>query len=341
MNTKETKGLFVFCTCLILVTLITLQISIAQAEAFATIEGTVTEDGSPITGTNVYIGENDPVVTDSAGIYSGQAEPGMVIVFARTAAGEFIGEETITASDGATATVDFSFTPGTLSGIVTENGNAIAGAKVLAGFNEPVLTGATGQYTVKVQSGEINVSARTDAGEFIGNQKVAVTANGATTANFDFSPGTVTGVVTENESPVEGAKVSAGLNEPVITDASGQYTIKTAPGFIRVFAYSGSEEFIEERMVTLDTGNSVTVNFNFTPVTVSGTVTSGSSAVSGARVILGSNMPVTTDDAGQYTGRIQPGTWRIFAETSSGEFIAEKIVQTTSEAPVTGDLNIQ
>ena len=58
-------------------------------------------------------------------------------------------------------------------------------------------------------------------------------------------------------------------------------------------------------------------------------------------VVLGSNMPLTTDDAGQYTGRIQPGTWRIFAETSSGEFIAEKVVQATSEAAVVVDLNIQ
>lgn len=341
MNTSETKSLFGFCASLILITLISLQVSIAQAEAFATLEGTVTEYGSPINGANVYIGENVPVITDSAGIYAGQVEPGMVRVFARTGAGEFIGEATITISDGATATVNFGFTPGLLTGIVTENGNAIAGAKVSAGFNEPVLTGATGQYTFKVQPGEINVSARTDAGEFIGNQKVTMTANGETTANFNFAPGVVTGFATENGSLLEGAKVSAGLNEPVITDSSGQYTIKSAPGFVRVFAYSESDEFIGEQMITLTTGNSVKVNFNFTPITISGTVTSGGSAAPRASVIVGSNKPLTTDDAGKYTGRIQPGTWRIFAETSSGELIAEKVVQATSEAPVTGDLNIQ
>jgi hypothetical protein len=341
MNTRATKSLFVFYASLIFITLISLQVSIALAEAFATIEGTVTEDGSPINGANVYIGENDPVVTDSAGIYSGQAEPSMVRVFARTGAGEFIGDETITVSDGETAIVNFGFTPGLLSGIVTENGNAIAGANVSAGFNEPFLTEATGQYSVKVQPGETNVSARTDAGEFIGIQKVTMTASGATTANFDFAPGVVTGFVTENGSQVEGAKVSVGLNEPVITDSSGQYSIKAAPGFVRVFAYSGSDEFIGEQMVTLATGNSVTVNFNFTPVTISGTISSAGSAAPGAMVVLGSNMPLTTDDAGKYTGRIQPGTWRIFAKTSSCEQIAEKIIQVTLETPVTVDLNIR
>lgn len=301
MMRKDIGKLFIFCVSLTAILLTGLKFSLALAQEFSTVTGMVTENGAPIEKATIYIGENAPVITDSEGVYTSQAQQGPIRIFARSSAGVFIGEETITIGEGKTATVNFNFTPGLVAGTVTESGSAISGAMVSAGFNEPISSDSTGQYIAKIQPGEVRVSARTDTGEFIDEQTVIINAGETTTLNFDFVPGIVTGTVTENGLPLEGAKLCAGLNEPALTESSGRYTTKAKPGFISVFAYTNADEFIGELMVSLVAGGPVTVNFDFTPATITGVITEGDSTMAGAMVFVGSNLPITTDSTGKYT----------------------------------------
>lgn len=295
------------------------------AEGVATVTGVVSENGIPIFKAAVYIGNNPTVYSDETGRYSAEVVPGTTTMVAHTGSGEFIGEKTLTLGQGEISAADFNFTPWVITGNVTENGNALAGARVWAGRNRPVLTDSSGAYSADVQGDEIKISVFTAMGEFIGGRTVIKGTGG--TADFDFKPAVVKGIVTEKGSPLEGAKVYVGLNKPFLTNASGEYVVRAKSGFARVFAYTGSDEFIGEQMVTLDEKGTAVVNFDFNPVNIIGTVTVDGLGISKADVYVGANVPVKTDAIGQYLTRVQVGTWKVFAENASNELIAETTVQ--------------
>ena len=295
------------------------------AQGFATVTGVVSKNGVPISKAAVYIGNNPIVYSDETGRYNAEVATGTTTIVAHTASGEFIGEKTLTVGQGEILTADFNFTPWVITGNVAENGNVLAGARVWAGRNRPVLTDSSGVYNANVQGDEIKISVFTAMGEFIGERTVIKGIS--STVDFDFKPAVVKGVVTETGSPLEGAKVYVGLNKPFLANASGEYAVRAKSGFTRVFAYTGSDEFIGEQMVTLDEKGTPVVNFNFNPVNIIGTVTVGGLGIAKADVYVGANAPVKTDATGQYLTRVQVGTWKVFAENASNELIAETTVQ--------------
>jgi len=191
-------------------------------------------------------------------------------------------------------------------------------------------------WTNLLQGEEVKVSAFTAVGEFIGEQTLIKGVNNI--VDFDFNPAIVTGIVTENGSPLEGAKVYAGFNNPFFTNASVEYAVKVKSGFTRVFAYTGSDEFIGEKMVTLAEGEATVANFDFNPATITGTISKEGVPVPLAQVYVGANMPIMTDTIGQYTTRVQSGTWKIFAENSSTELIGETTIQVVSQDTIVVNL---
>lgn len=295
------------------------------AHGVASVTGVVSKNGTPLSKAAITIGDNPKVYSDETGRYNAKVAPGTTTIMAYTVSGEFIGEKTLILEGGQISTVDFNFTPWVITGNITEQGNALAGARVWAARNKPILTDSSGAYSAHVQEDTITVSAFTAMGEFIGERTVIKGVS--STADFDFKPAVVQGVVTENGSPLKGAKVYAGLNKPFLTNASGQYAVRAKAGFTRIFAYTESDEFIGEKMVTLEETGSSVVNFDFKPVTIMGTVTVDGAGISKANVYVGANMPVKTNASGQYLTRAQLGTWKVFAQDAADELIAETIVQ--------------
>lgn len=153
--------------------------------------------------------------------------------------------------------------------------------------------------------------------------------------NFDFQPAFVTGNVRENGSPLENAKVYAQFNEPFFTDVSGTYSFEAKPGPTRVVAYTIADEFVGEKVVTLVNGETVTADFDFNPVRITGIVSEGGAAAPMAQVYAGANMPVTADAFGRYTTLVQSGTWKVSAENVSGNSIGETTIQVAPPDTVT------
>lgn len=324
MLSKTFAKYLVSLPALFILTLILLVANIPNAHALATLTGVVSESGVPISGAAVHIDEDTIIYTAADGTYTHDTTAGSILVTAYTPAGEYIGDSTITLEEGVTSTADFTFTPWIITGIITENGNALLNAEVRAGQNEPITTDGAGFYSTKVQNSTgARISAFTSAGEYIGEQSI----NNSSVVNLDFAPVTVTGSITENGSPLEGAKVRAWVNTEQLTDETGEYIIRAKPGFARVFAYTSNDEFIGEQMIMLAAGKNAVINFDFNPVTITGTVTENGLQAAGVNVQVGANLPVITDSTGQYSTRAQADTWRIIAENPSSGFIGEKTVE--------------
>jgi hypothetical protein len=304
-------------------------VSFTAVSDLASVTGVVAKNGVPLKGAAVYIGGNPVIYTDTTGMYRGEVNADTAtIVAVYTIAGEFIGEKAFTLGQGEILKADFDFTPWVITGNVTEKGAALSGSRVWAGRNKPILTDSSGSYSANVQGEEIKISAFTEWGEFIDEQTVVMVKGANQTADFDFNPVPIAGLVTENGAPLKDAKVYAGLNRPFFTNASGEYAIRaTASGFTRVFAYTGDDEFIGEQMVTLDEKGTTIVNFDFKPVNIIGTITVNGVGISKADVYVGANLPVKTGATGQYSTRVQVGTWKVFAEDVADKLIAETTVQ--------------
>jgi hypothetical protein len=225
------------------------------------ITGTISYDGVPLEGARVWIEANPPVVTDSVGRYEACVIPGNIRILARTSTGEFIGERIIKVEQEETATVDFEFTPGTITGIITHNGAPVEGAKVFIGANMPVVTDSEGRYEGQVQSGFVRIFSCTANGEFIGKQKVEIKKGENIKVDFNLIHGTVSGKVVRGGNPLRGAKVFVGANLPITIDALGKFEVCTIVGTIRIFAKSPTGDFIGEKTIVLDEGENTIVNF--------------------------------------------------------------------------------
>lgn len=308
-------------------------VSFVPAQELVTIAGVVTQNGFPLSEAVVYVNGNPVVYTDQAGIYKGEAGAGTGTITVYNNSGEFIGEKTFSLTAGEILTANFDFIPWVVKGKVTKNGTALPRARIWAGRNKVVVTDPLGDYSTNVQGEKIGISAFTSTGEFINQQ----TVNNGTgnMVNFDFQPAFVTGIVRENGSPLENAKVYAQFNEPFFTDVPGTYSFEAKPGPTRVVAYTIADEFVGEKVVTLVSGGTVTADFDFNPVRITGIVSEGGAAAPMAQVYAGANMPVTADAFGRYTTRVQSGTWKVSAENISGNSIGETTIQVAPPDTVT------
>ena len=132
--------------------------------------------------------------------------------------------------------------------------------------------------------------------------------------------GKVSGVVTENDKPLEGVKVTAG-SQSVTTDKNGKYSIE-------IYSDGATVSFEKEGCITQKkTFKSSSfyrdeINYDlimFLSVKVYGKVVDGSSSpVSGAIVTIG-NQSVTTDGDGYYEFESVIGTSMVIIVTSGNK----------------------
>jgi len=225
------------------------------------ITGIVTENGIPLPDARVWIGPYGPVVTDGNGEYSFTMDIALFTVHACTAEGEYIGEVPVQCQAGQREyEVDFAFEPAYIQGVINENGQGLGNAKVFVGKNSPVKTDVSGFYKVRVQSGRIRIFVVSKNGEFISEAMMAVNKNDHHVLDYDFNPGEIEVTVIRDELPVEGARILAGRNAPVLTDSKGKCLLKVKPGNVEVVVIYPDRE-TDRRKISVEQGKRVVVEF--------------------------------------------------------------------------------
>lgn len=142
------------------------------------------------------------------------------------------------------------------------------------------------------------------------------------------NPVTVTGLITVGGgSALEGAKVWIDTNSPIVTDAQGQYSAKAYTGIFNVTVRSVNDEFIGEKQVMVEKGQKeINLNFQFNSTKILGEITENGVVVEGAKVFVGKNGIIITNQSGRYESKVQEGGLRVFATTPAGEFIGEELL---------------
>lgn len=206
-------------------------------------------------------------------------------------------------------------TTGSLTGRVTVEGTGTSGIgiQVSGPVNRTATTGAGGTYSVDgLPAGQYTVSVTAPTGTTCDGPKSAQVPSGGT-ATADFScqstGGTVTGTVTVDDAPIEGAMVTLdGLT--ATTGSDGTFTIENVPaGQYTVSATADGHE-CETRTTTVSDGETSTVDIPCTATPPSGSEIAGSYRLDGT--IRG------TDACGTGTTITNPGPITIRTEGSNG-----------------------
>lgn len=233
-----------------------------SADNPVTVTGLITVGGgSALEGAKIWIDTNSPIVTDAQGQYSAKAYTGIFNVIVRSANDEFIGEKQVIVEKGQKEiNLNFQFNSAKILGEITENGVILKGAKVFVGKNGIIITNQSGRYESKVQEeGGLRVFATTPAGEFIGEELLALNKGEEKTVSFDFKPAVIEVTVIKDGKPLNGAKVLIGRNAPALTDKSGRCVQKVCPGNVTIYVRDSSGRIIGERSVTAILGQTATV----------------------------------------------------------------------------------
>ncbi|OIO51216.1 MAG: hypothetical protein AUJ19_05015 [Parcubacteria group bacterium CG1_02_58_44] len=251
---------------------------------------------------------------------------------------------TVDGTVGCTIAFALTISDKTIRGLVKDgSGKVMANAEVFAyspngGFGTNATTATDGGFTLNVVNGSYIVGASipgmptskevpvvvTDHATtylLIDGSSTAITPAAAATtfilkvAKPDY---TISGRVTDGTSIVQGASVYAyRTNGPghadVMTDSSGNYTLYVGAGTWNVGAFLPQYGRLSEQSVTVSTANVTSINFSpsqtgtGTFYTVSGTVISGGTPVSGAFVRLmgnNTNNEVMTSVDGTYSMKV-------------------------------------
>lgn len=224
-----------------------------------------------------------------------------------------------------------------LSGVITENGSPLAGAVATTGETNSNVSDNTGFFQLTVEAGEHTITVMSAGGEFIGMQTVTVNDSESATANFDFTPWTLAGTVTENGIPLGGATVAVGLNDNVTTDAGGNFSVRVQDEQVTVSTFSPQNILIDQRMVVHEGTGALSVSIATTPATLMGVVTENGAPLEGARIDINAGSAVTTGIDGTFTLQTQPGTVPVQVFSGQGEHVGQDVRelsagQTTSVA---------
>jgi hypothetical protein len=288
--------------------------------------------GGAISGATVSLSgpTSASTTTDASGNYSFSGIPAGTYTVTGTASGyKARSYSGVTVTSGQTTTQDVQLTTtGRVTGTVTgAGGAALSGATVtLQGGNLPttdtVITDASGNYTSNwdpIGTYTVTCSAAGYASQTVTG--VAITTGGLTTVNCALSnTGTLTGVVTNLNTggAISGATVSYSGGSTT-TDTGGRYTFTGVPaGTYSITATASGYKARTYSGVTVTAGATNTQDVQLTTTgRVTGTVTAGGAAVSGATITLqGGNLPttdtVTSDSTGHYTSNWDPiGTYTV------------------------------
>jgi hypothetical protein len=285
----------------------------------AIVSASVPDFGQAITaadGTYTITGLSSTASGDPRGYVVWASAPGFATEYFDNVADPADSTEVFVLPNEETANIDFSLeTEGTISGVVTGPSGPIEGARVTACMSGPcysALTDPGGVYTIRSvppDSYRVWVCATGYACEFFDDMvdsatPVAVVA-GEETSDIDFDlvvEGTISGVVTDADGPVEGVNIIACANAPlfcaptVYTAADGSYTaggLATSNYRVEAVADGYVAEVYDDKP-SFGTGDDIPVtagsntpNINFLlegQGSISGTVTGPDGPIEGASV---------------------------------------------------------
>jgi protocatechuate 3,4-dioxygenase beta subunit len=295
-------------------------------------------NGNPIVDAAIAVTASDgtfivEVSTDSRGHYTTPVLAAGVYGVSATQTGFVPANANVTVLDPVLLTIqNFVLTatlPYTVQGQVTDtNGNPIAGATVRLTANSAVpgilttQTDATGHYSFSNEDPGPYAGDYTEdvsAPGFTSTSRTFIIPNGATLPeNFVLEQqGVLTGHVTDMAAgtPLGGALVSLGTPQ-TFTDSTGLYTIMVNPGqYTATASLTGFTP--KEASVTILSGQTVPQDFALVPAvpgTITGTVTDDSGSPLGRAKVAAQGAGATrTDDNGNYTLSVLPGTYAVTA----------------------------
>ena len=167
--------------------------------------------------------------------------------------------------------------------------------------------------------------------------------------------GTITGKVTDDDgAAIEGATVTVGdTGLSATTDGGGNYTIEDVPEGTHDVTASAEDHVSQTKQVSVDEGETKTVNFSLEPVaepatgTIGGTVTAGTGdGIGGATVEAvgtsdeGTFTTTTADDGTYYLDSLPVGTYDVTA-SASGYDSQTKQAEVTDGQTTTVDFALQ
>jgi hypothetical protein len=212
----------------------------------------------------------------------------------------------------------------TVSGLVTLNGDGLAGVTVSAG-GASALTSAAGTYTISgLGSGTYTVTASKAEFAFAPASHSVTLGPNKTGVNFVATPLTysISGTVTENGSGLAGVTVSGG-GASALTGADGKYTLSNlAAGTYTVTASKAEYSFAPGSHSVAVGPNKSGVDFVGTRGTysISGAVTLNGSGLAGVTITGGSASATTAADGSYTLTGLSAGTYTVAASKSEHSF---------------------
>ncbi|MCL1984721.1 MAG: hypothetical protein FWG58_04925, partial [Methanomassiliicoccaceae archaeon] len=337
-----------------------------------TVSGTVTFNGSPVSGAVVTyrIGTTQyTAYADASGRYSIAVHAGdqfaFVSVTSSNEALKYFGTLTSFTVLG-NSVHDFALNYDTskrftVSGTVSFNGSPLSGAVVtyrINGVQNTAVTNSLGRYSIDVYSGDnfvfVSIVSQNGAFKFFGTLPT-FTVDGDSVHDFPLDYDrtkkfTVSGTITFEGAPVANAVVTytiGGVSHTVYSDASGRYSIDVYSGdvfaFVSIVSQNGALKYIgtlPSFIVTSDMTYDFVLDYDITKkFTVSGTVTFNSNPVSGAIVtyrINGVQNTAVTNSSGNYAITVSSGDNFVFVSVTSANE-ALRYFGTLSSFRVIGD----
>ncbi|MDQ7065329.1 MAG: carboxypeptidase regulatory-like domain-containing protein [candidate division KSB1 bacterium] len=301
-----------------------------------TLSGVVkTTTGKALQGATVtaYTG-SDTVITKTAanGSYQFTLTGGTWTVKAEKTGYVSPSPQSKTVPANGVATADFSLTAraNLVTGYVTDGNKSIPNATVTAtpdaGTPVSTTTNNLGQYSLSLGSGTFTLSASKSGYTNQADVQVSLTV-GETVSGVDFTlvpnPSSISGrVTTDGVNGVAGATVTNGTVSAVTT-STGNFTLSLPEGTHTLYATKPGYATSESQVITLLPGQALTgLEFRITPnaATITGTITGNGLPVFQATITAsGDNgsFQTTTNEQGQYSISLSPGTYNISA-TKSG-----------------------
>jgi inhibitor of cysteine peptidase len=315
------------------------------------ISGKVTAGGVPLSGVFMSLSgaTSKTTTTNAIGDYTFTiVGNGSYTVTPSRAGYTFSPANRSVAVNGADVTgQDFSGTTYSISGKVTAGGAPLSGVSMsLSGTtNKVATTDANGDYTFSIVGNGSYTVTPSKTGYTFTPVNRSVTVNGADVTGQDFTGTTysISGKVTAAGAPLSGVSMSLSgtTNKVATTDANGDYTFTiVGNGSYTVTPSRAGYTFTPvNRSVTVNGADVAGQDFAGTTYSISGTVTAGGVALSGATVSLSgtTNKVATTDASGNYTFTIVGnGSYTVTPSRAGYTFSPANRSVTVSGADVTG-----
>jgi inhibitor of cysteine peptidase len=312
----------------------------------------VTAGGGGIEGVKLTVtgATTGSVFTDTDGHYSltGLTDGSYAVTPAKTGF-TFTPGSISTTVDGADITgQNFSTSTYLISGTVTSaGGGAMQGVTVsLSGLNTAsTTTDANGYYSFQVTENGNYAVAASKAGYSFTPSSLSVTLDSADVPGRDFTADTysISGTIMAGGAALSGVTVtlSGTASATATTDSDGYYSFPVTLKGVYVVTPSKTGYSFSVTSTSATIGTSDVTGLDFTAVTysISGTVTSGGSALAGVTVSLSgaSTGSATTAADGSYrfTGLLN-GNYTVTPALNGYSFIPSSISATVSNADVAG-----